>query len=341
MKAMTAGSAAQLKSRLKRLGLSDTAIAAAWPRWWTDDADWSVSAQAELRFSVARQLGLDPRSLFDDQSQPRFLWREEARFKHLSGEGEVERAGITSFGRAVASILVTATPPPAADFTDTSARDLRLQILKPGRPYVELLDLLSVCWAAGVPVVHLRVFPWRRKRMAAMTARVGERSSILLGKDSMYPAQIAFYLGHELGHVALAHVAADRQIVDFEERGDATRSDDEEEHAADAFALELLTGEPRPTVLAENAVDPSASELARVAMRSAAELQIEPGMLVQCFGYSTGNWQTATAALKYVYASPRPVWADVNAVARSQLALEDVPQDAVDFLNAVLGEPDG
>ena len=91
-------SARKLRSRLRELGLSSAAIEAAWPGWWSDEANSSLSAQAELRFGVARRLGLDPRSLLDDREAPRFMWREEARFKHLSGEGELEQAGITSFG---------------------------------------------------------------------------------------------------------------------------------------------------------------------------------------------------------------------------------------------------
>lgn len=336
---MTRDSGKRLRTRLKGFGISNSAISAAWPRWWSDEADASPSAQAELRFSVARRLGLDPRSLLEDREDPRFLWREEARFKHLSGEGDVERAGITSFGRAVASVLVEASPTPAVTSVGALASDLRRQVLGSGRPYVDLLDLLSLAWSFGVPVIHLRVFPWAHKRMAAMTVRLGDRWVVLLGKDSGYPAPIAFYLAHELGHIALNHLAADRLIVDFEEVQPQTQADDEEERAADEFALELLTGDPRPTVLPDVPGRRSARELARVALGSADALQIEPGVLAQCFGYSTGEWATATAALTHIYARSIPTWTVVNGVASGQLNLEGLPEDATDFLEVVLGQP--
>src|SRR2546425_4796403 len=104
----------QLKSRLRRFGLSEFAIDAAWPTWWSDAADASSSAQAELRFSLARKLGLDPHSLLEDAAEPRFVWRKEARFKHATAEGEQERAGITSFGVALGNLLISATEIPAA-----------------------------------------------------------------------------------------------------------------------------------------------------------------------------------------------------------------------------------
>lgn len=335
---MTAESAGDLRLRLRGLGLSDGAITAAWPRWWSEDAEASASARAELRFGVARRLGLDPHSLLEERGEPRFLWREEARFKHLSGESDRERAGITSFGRAIASVLIGALPPSAADLSGVAAHALRESVLASGQPFVTLGDLLALSWGLAVPVVHLRVFPWQQKRMAAMTVKVGGRSTVLLGKDSAYPATIAFYLAHELGHIALEHVAADRQIVDLEDEVPAASEKDDEEREADAFALELLTGDPEPTVLATGPGWAHGGALAHAALESADALRIEPGTLALCFGHSTGDWQTANAALSHIYADPQPVWTYVNAIARRQLDLGELPNDAVDFLDAVLGE---
>jgi hypothetical protein len=331
----TRENASQFRLRLKRLGLSDLAINAAWPRWWSDEADTSVSARVDLRFSVARKLGLDPRSLLDDEQQPRFIWRDEARFKNLSGEGELELSAITSFGRAIGSVLITASPP-AIPITGSTAQNLRSLILGGGQPYIRLLDLLSLCWSVGIPVIHLRVFPWPQKRMAAMTVRVGERYAILLGKDSVYPAHVAFYLAHELAHISLTHLTSDHVIVDLEQATPTLGEGDHEEDAADRFALELLTGYSQPRVLSSGPLY-SARELARVARNSADQLQIEPGTLALCFGYSTGDWATANASMRHIYPSAEPVWNEVNKVALAQLALERVAEDAIDYLKAILG----
>ena len=331
----TKENASQLRSRLRKLGLSDPAIKAAWPRWWSDEADTSVSARVDLRFSVARKLGLDPRSLLDDEQQPRFVWRDEARFKHLSGEGDLERSAITSFGKALGSVLIAASPPPIS-ITGSTAQDLRNLILREKQPYIRLLDLLSLCWSVGIPVIHLRVFPWPQKRMAAMTVRVDDRCAIFLGKDSMYPAQIAFYLAHELAHISLAHLASDPVIVDMEQAVPSLGEEDAEEGSADRFALELLTGDPRPIVLPAGP-HYSARELARVALNSADKLRVEPGTLALCFGYSTKDWATANASMERIYSSAKPVWNEVNNIAQTQLALERIPDDALDYLEAVLG----
>ena len=333
-----ATSSRQLRRRLKDLGLSDAAITAAWPRWWSDAAEDSTSARAELHFSVARRLGLDPRSLVAGAGEPRFIWTQEARFKHLSGEGDLEQAGITSFARAVASILLSGTTGDVPGLTGQSALGLRESILAADQPYVGLIELLSLSWGVGVPVVHLRVFPWPRKRMAAMTVRLDDRWAVLLGKDSDFPAPIAFYLAHELGHIALGHVPAGGQIVDLEDEGQSAGESDQEEASADAFALELLTGMARPTVLPAWEGMASADELARTAEAAGAQLRIEPGAIAQSYGHSTNDWELATAALKRIYPEPIPTWTVVNGIARSQIRWGDMAVDARDFLQAVLGE---
>lgn len=326
--------AARLRERLKSTGLSDPAIEAAWPVWWSEDADASASAKVELRFSVARKLGLDPRSLLEDDTQPRFIWRDEARFKHLSGEGELQRAAITSFGSALGTYLIAATKGQPLEIKNDPTV-LRNAILY-GQPFVRLIDLLSLCWSFGIPAIHLRIFPLAQKRMSAMSVRVGERSAIMLGKDSLYPPHVAFYLAHEIAHIALGHLSEHPMVVDFETEDPTVTDDDAEENIADAFALELLTGRSRPIVLPQQDRY-GAQELARVARDAAADLGIEPGTLALCFGFSTKDWATANAAIRQIYSEPRPVWLEVNQIAASQLALDLIPDDARSYLNAVLG----
>ena len=326
--------AGNLRLRLKKLGLSDRAVDAAWPRWWSDEGDTSASARLELRFSLARKLGIDPNSLLEE-AQPRFVWKDEARFKHLSGEGELELSAIVSLGRAVGTLLVAGAPL-AHPIEGRTAEELRKALLHEKRPFVALADLLLLCWSVGIPVIHLRVFPWPRKRMAAMSVRVGDRSAILLGKDSNYTPHVAFYLAHELGHVALSHIGNELAIVDLEANRSREGETDFEEVSADRFALELLTGTPEPIVLPYRKRY-SARELGRVARNSSEGLGIEPGTLALCFGYSTNDWATANASMRYIYGRGTPVWQMVNNLARTQLLLDKLPDDSLNYLDAILG----
>jgi len=323
-----------LRRRLKQLGLSQGALDAAWPDWWSDSADASPSAQAELRFSLSRKLGLDPRSLLDGEEQPRFLWHDAARFKNLRGEGDTEKNAISSFGSAIGNVLIGACPP-RQSIVGVTAASLRSAILA-GQPFVRLVDLLSFSWAVGMPVVHLRIFPWAHKRMAAMAVRSADRYALLVAKDSFYPAHIAFYIAHEIAHVSLGHLARSNALIDFERIELADFGADSEEAAADGFALELLTGSSSPRILSYDG-RASARGLAETALHVANELHIEPGTLALCFGYSTGLWPIANGAMKHIYSAAKPVWKEINAIAWKQLQLGSVTEDARPYLESVLG----
>src|SRR5262249_49491709 len=148
------------------------------------------------------------------------------------------------------------------------------------QPYVRFVDLLGLCWSLGIPTVHLRIFPLPRKRMAAMCVRVGQSHAILLGKDAVYPPQIAFYLAHELAHILLKHVKDNEVLVDLERHkpSDLQKETDAEEIAADRFALELLTGFPELQVLPTGR-GTGARSLAKAALDAAPNVHVEPGTL--------------------------------------------------------------
>lgn len=321
-----------LRRQLSKFGFSDSAISAAWPDWWTDEADLSRSAQAELRFSLARKLGLHPSALLEEDA-PRFVWEDVAKFKHLTAEDERELAAITSFGISVAQGLVRAVP--GERIHDRySSQDIRTAIIR-GQPFVRLVDLLATCWGLGIPVVYLKVFPLSAKRMCAMSVKVDGRYAILIGRDAQYPAPIAYYVAHELGHIMLGHLDASSALVDF---GDPLTADDndDEELAADAYALELLTGNARPFVDAK-VQHFSGRRLAETLLAAQEELQTEAGTLALCFGHTTGDWAKVGAAMKHIYDRPKPVWSEVNHIAAQSLNWGQVTDDFQAFLTAVMG----
>jgi len=255
----------------------------------------------------------------------------ERVFRQALHAGRKVRAQ-TAIGESPASVSAAAAAQQSLE--EVAADTLRSAILA-SQPFVGLTDLLGVCWALGIPVVHLRIFPLPAKHMSAMCVRVADRSAILLGKDADYPPWSAYYLAHELGHIASGHIGPGTgALVDM---GNllVTKATDEEEIAADRFALQLLTGQPEPQVFTETRSF-TAAELARVVLDTGPKVGIEPGTLALCFGYSTGNWAHATAALKWIYDRPEPVWTKVNALAAASLDWAALGDDAASFLRAVM-----
>ncbi len=324
----------QFKRKLKLLGLSGEIIDAAWPGWWNDEAEASPSARAELRFSVSRKLGLNPKSLLDE-SGPEFIWKDEAKFKGLTTEDKQQRAAIESFGASISRSLLNATP--ASDFSilNRDAGSLRKSILG-DQPFITLTDLLATCWSIGIPVLHLRVFPLSAKHMCAMAIRVQNRYVILIGKDSEYPAPIAYYLAHELGHISLGHLENRSSIIDLDDPLTTNGEWDDEEREADQFALQLLTNRPSPIVNTD-AQKYTARQLAEHVLAASLELRIEPGTLALCFGHSMQDWPRVTKAMRYIYKNPIPAWSQVNGIANSQLLWDELADDAKSYIYAIMG----
>lgn len=320
-----------LKKRLKEAGLSDPLIDAVWPAWWSEEASASESAKAELRFTIARKLGLSPESLFHDDVQ--FIWKDEARFKHLTNETDDEKSILTAFGISICKILLRSSNADTEQERIDSL-ELRASILR-SRPFIDLQALLATCWAIGIPVIHLRVFPLTAKRMHAMVARVADRFAVLLGRDANYPASIAFTLAHEIGHIMLGHISGSSAIVDLGEPLNRDDSDNEESEA-DRYALELLLGTAHPKI-DTNYKKFNSAQLADAALKNARPLQVEPGTLALCLAHAKGIWPVANAALPYIYLEKKPVWQEVNAIAQLELTHEGIDDDSADYLAKIMG----
>lgn len=214
-----------LRIELSRAGISNAAVDAAWPQWWSSEAESSLSATAELTFTVARRLGLSPQDLMDGEA--RFVWRDETKFKRLTASASAEEQAVSSFGCAVARTAVAGAA--TADLSTTySARDIRDAILENAQ-FVHAEALLAFAWGIGIPVLQLRLFPLSQKRMHAMTAAVGGRAAVLMARDSSYLAPMTFTLAHEIGHVMLGHLTGATAVVDLEDPLMSPEPDDDEE----------------------------------------------------------------------------------------------------------------
>jgi Zn-dependent peptidase ImmA (M78 family) len=314
---------------LRRAGISVAAITAAWPSWWTEEAEESPSGRAELRFALARQLGLEPRPLLGERVE--FVWNDEAKFKHLTAQNEAQRAALTSFGMSVGRLLLRATP---AQATAAAPADILREAILAGNAYVDLNSLVATCWALGIPVIYLRVFPLDTKSMHAMVVHSDDRFAILLGRDASYPAPVAFTLAHELGHAMLGHLDGAPALIDLEDPALA-RDGDDQEGEADRFALTLLTGSPEPDIQT-NLDRFNAPTLARAVLDAAPKYEVEPGTLALCVAHRTSTWPVAMSALKFIYAEPKPVWREVNGIADGEIAWDDLRDEAAHYLRNVM-----
>ncbi len=271
------------------------------------------------------------------EESPTFVWSDRTKYKNLSAESDFEQSALASFGGGVARALLQGTGTTQYTLSRGPSAGFIRQAILNEQPFVRLGDLVALCWALGIPVGYLRVFPLPAKRMSAMVVQVDGRYAILLGKSARFPAPVAYYLAHELGHIALGHLQGQSALIDIGDPLLALGSDDEEV-AADRFALELLTGFPEPHI-ATDTRSFLARQLAETAARSAQELKIEPGTIALCFGHETGRWDKTYGALRYIYGVGRPIWAEINAVLVQQLDWSQLTTEIAQYLRLIIELP--
>jgi hypothetical protein len=315
---------------LRAAGLSKAAIDAAWPSWWSDEIAASPSGRTELRFALARKLGLAPKALLGERVE--FVWKDTARFKHLKVEDSGDQSILNSFGVSVGRLVLSATQP-GQGFSGIEWLTLRDAILS-GHQFVDLQNLIATCWALGVPVIQLRVFPLEAKRMHAMVIESGGRHAILIGRSARYPAPVAFTLAHEIGHIARQHLEGVSALVDVEDPALA-RDPDNEEREADAFSLAVLTGSESPEIQTSLASF-NAPMLADAAIRASDEYRVEPGTLALCLAYRRNMWPVAMSSLRFIYGEPFDVGNWINSVADRNIDWSLISGDAGDYLRNLM-----
>lgn len=324
----------RLRRELREAGIANSAVNAVWPQWWSREAESSVSAQAELVYTVALRLGLVPSSLLEGQTQ--FLWTDDTKFKALKAETDRDRDVLASFGAAAVRALLRVADVNGSHqvLVGMTASALR-QTLLATSDVVGLQDIVAFCWSIGLPVVQLRVFPLSAKRMHAMTSSVSKRYAILFGSEYKYVARYAYVIAHEIGHIASGHLQSDRGLIDIDDPLTVTKTDTEEREA-DEFAMTLLTGEPHPHVSSDSD-NYTATQLAHAAQKASLERQIDAGVLALCLGHSSGRWRQTFGALKIIPPGEQSIWPTLNNLASQQLALHSASFSEREYLVRLLG----
>jgi hypothetical protein len=327
-----------LIAKLENAGFAGDFVRICLPDWWDEQSESSETAWTQMRLGLAQRLSLDPMTLLDEARPLQMSGVGTPKFKHLALSA-VQQAAANGFANGLTRLLLAITPDSEYVLPE-SALELRHSLLVDGAaPWVGLGELLMVCFAFGVPVAHLTAFPAGIKGMAAMAMSVGDRAAIFTARKPLHPSQVAFYIAHELGHIALGHTRGGKAIVealslDPAEVDDETVVSDAEEKEADRFAFELLTGQPTLEVLGPESRG-TAAELATTASQTGRALKVDPGLIILCYGRATKRWPTATAALQLLPDHANDVTGQINRALRTQVDAGLLSGEERAYLDAV------
>ena len=300
------------------------------PDWWADEVAATPSGLAEYHLMLAECLGVELASLRDPSSPVRLAEPPDFKLKLTSGTSPADVAVTVALVGQIAKLAeVAARHLPPARLED--AAGVREGLLAEGAPWPGLRELARWCWQSGIVVLHVSGLPKSLKKMHGIAALVRGRPVIMLCHGRRGSAWQLFVLAHELGHLALGHVEEGGALLD--ERVDEANRIDDEEAAANRFAVELLCGD-EATGFTATGRWPNAPALAREAQRIGSANAIDPGHVVLNYAHSMGGGEffaVANAALRRLEPN-----ADAPGFLRRELADQldwnQLPADAAAYL---------
>ena len=300
------------------------------PEWWDDKIADNPAGYAEGVGLVVRHLGLDIHSLEDATIDLCYNHVGPRRFKKSQNVSEHELPLAECVALRAAHMACTAAPI-AVEALASSAAQIRTILLQSDAACVNFISLLDYCWRCGIPVIHVSRFPSSAKKMDGLAVRVSGRPAIILAKNSKFCAWLLFLLAHELGHIVCGHLKDEEPRVD--EVVELT-DEDKEEQEANAFAVELLTGDAESEFGSSNNL--TAAQLLRAARDYGKENQIDPGVIVLNYARTKGHYGAAMIALKSIEPNAEAP-STVRTKMCDQLDWEKLPEESEAFLMRITG----
>ncbi len=286
-----------LYQRLKVIGFGpDFVRQAVLPDWWEDSLASIPANRALAEISIARLLGLKVAELRKPDAALALPPVGNFRLKRhkLTTPEEVRPTVIVAERVATLAVESLKDLPPFVGCA--SAQDIRRKMLEEHQR-VDLRSLLAFCWSRGIVVLYLAPHKMlKSKKFAGVAMFVGDRPVIILGSSNDGPPWLAFHLTHEMGHVFGGNVkAGDKPLVDSNlDQVD----DDDQEAAADRFASEVLTGQPKLSFSPTYGL--TAEKLVPAARTYGRQHAIDAGTVALFYGRSANRWGVAQNAIKHM-----------------------------------------
>lgn len=312
----------RLCARVIQSGISREFVRRALPVWWEDSIAETPAGLQQACLYLAQAFNLDPRSIYSAGAEISFRTAER-KFKLSRNMKEADVAPSANYASAMARLSLAAfTTDPCPISSDPIK--LRNAILDVGG-IVNLESLLAWCGSVGIPVIHISDMPG--KKMLAVAIRSNGKFAVVLSRKGA-ASEMLFWLAHEIGHIALGHLASDGFLADEKE---GTEQDTDEVEAND-FAIKLLNGLSANYKLGHFI---AANNFAATAMQYGKANAIDPGHVILNVAKNMKAFALGQAALKFL-TDQDDACAKVNRSFRSHADLERLSDDQVVLLGQAL-----
>lgn len=283
-----------LYSKLKTVGFNKKYIDSLLPDWWDDAIADTPAGLQQASMILGQRFGVRAETLWEETAEPSLRLPQGIRFKHRDNIETDDLTIACALAQSLARIVLKTFPVKQLPDFYPDAGELRKQLLT-DKPWISFKDLLQYCMELGIPVIHLSHLPRNTKKMEGLAFQHNGRPVIVLTGKRTH-GYLLFDLAHELGHITLGHVTADRAVIDQEIDSQA---DDNEESAANRFALELITGDPGCRIV-PNGKNLNGNQLASAASIFAEKHRIDPVHIALNYAHTQKCWPVANLAIKLI-----------------------------------------
>lgn len=226
-----------LRDKLEQHGIQKAFVNQILPPYWEDSLSEERTAYMSACALLSRALDLELRPLLEGEPVIQLRKLAKPLYKKTANKTESDLEIAARVGTVAARIALQALDRGCTPLPEDSMA-LRGAILASGQPWVDLEGLLNHCWTSGIPVIYAKHLAG--KKMDAMAVSIEGRPAIVVTRANKFRSQVAFWIAHEMGHIALGHLNDWSVIADAKIN---RSSDDALEIAADQYALALLFGD--------------------------------------------------------------------------------------------------
>ena len=301
------------------------------PDWWDDSCEEDPTLLPDVELRLARFLGVSVSALREPVGR---LAPPVYPGVQLRRTRSVDRARLEPAIHAamqVASAVVRDLKPTVSAVAMPPSDGLvwREQIRRSSK-HLALKDIAADLWERGIPVVALECVP--APTFQGLACHVEGRPVVLLGHKRDEPGRVAFFIAHEVGHVAAGDCAPDHPIIDEE---DDIADDEAIEVAADRYATNALTG---GNDIPDVAV-PDYKALALCAGKIEQAQGIDAGAVIFAWARRTGDYAKAAMAVKALYRATGAMQL-LRKHFDHHVDLASAPETDRGLLRCVFGDPD-
>lgn len=284
----------RLYCKLQTVGYNPKYIQSLLPDWWDEAIADTPAGLQQASIILGQRFGVRAETLWTESAAPDLRIPKGICFKHRDNVETDDLTIACALAQSLARIVLKAFPPKQLPGFYPDAGELRRQLLT-DKPWIGFQDLLQHCLDLGIPVIHLSHLPRNTKKMEGLAFQQNGRPVIVLTGKRTH-GYLLFDLAHELGHITLGHVTAERAVIDQEIDSQA---DDNEESAANRFALELITGDPGCRIV-PNGRNLNGNQLASAASLFAEKHRIDPVHIALNYAHTQKCWPVANLAIKLI-----------------------------------------